>query len=772
MKLQRRRSGLQLLLTLQGLQCRPWYSPLLQRRISHSNRPVFFSGKSTAETSTPENEEIATDKSSSPSTTSPDETSSAAADHKVIGNAQKLFTSSPYSPGSPLFHPRGAHIFNRLVAFLRAQYPQFGFEEVITPTIYKPPLWKKSGHWHAYSDAMFTVHGRSSAKETSCSISANKTASNSAKASEEQDKKSENTRDREDTSDSTGDENDASTYGLKPMNCPGHCLLYASTRRSYRDLPIRYADFSTLHRDEVSGALSGLTRLRRFHQDDGHIFCRPSQVAAEIARTLAFVKLAYKVLGIASYRFVLSTRPKSSPHQGITEEGTEKSRTGVVGESIDKSDETNGSKKAEEPTADDRFIGTSKSWQQAEGQLMEVLRESGKSFTVDSGGAAFYGPKIDIIVQDAAGKEHQTATIQLDMQMPRRFGLTYATTPKIQLVDDAVLKVHDDVGQTNDSRISNERGIYTKDMAEGVSSPKAAIDSAELKHGGNGSGITTTDQEQKEATPILIHRAVLGSVERFMALLLENYNGRYPFWLSPRPAILLSVSQGATTLAYIRKVAALLSGQTATLASTPPSSFSLSSVSSVSASSSSSSPSLATSQHSNIANLDPDPDTAADIFQLSNYKPQTLYNRTRVHINVDVSATTLGRKIKAAKKRGYNHILVVGPKDVDAGTVQVEVGGGQRAAEKIRGVLASVLEEVNLERAREGDASREDWDGEREGYKKGGKGSKEARKERERRQAMATWTKVQWSREIRKGHVEVEAHAARKYFERLVEGYM
>lgn len=208
------------------------------------------------------------------------------ADHRQIGVEQELFITSKYSPGSPLFLPNGAKMFNKLSNFLRTQYAKFGFEEVITPTIYKKSLWEKSGHWENYADDMYAVTGRGASGE------------------------------REGRQ--VGEDEE---YGLKPMNCPGHCLIFASKKRSYRDLPLRYADFSPLHRNEVHGALSGLTRVRRFHQDDGHIFCRPSQIREEISRTLDFIRLTYKTLGLGPYRLALSTRP-ADHFIGTIESGT------------------------------------------------------------------------------------------------------------------------------------------------------------------------------------------------------------------------------------------------------------------------------------------------------------------------------------------------------------------------------------------------------------------------------------------------------------------
>ena len=267
-------------------------------------------------------------------------------DHRKLGVQQELFISSLYSPGSPMFLPNGAKIFNRLVDFLRKQYVRYGFEEVITPTIYKKSLWAKSGHLENYADDMYTVTGNvqhAAAVSESCCGSHPETM----KPEDEEE----------------GD------YGLKPMNCPGHCLIFASKRHSYRDLPIRYADFSPLHRNEISGALSGLTRVRRFHQDDGHIFCRPIQVEEEIKKTLDFVKVVYTVLRFGvGYRLALSTRPK------------------------------------------DHYIGTEEEWGQAESALKRALDASGMEWGVNEGDGAFYGPKIDIILKDSDGKEHQTAT--------------------------------------------------------------------------------------------------------------------------------------------------------------------------------------------------------------------------------------------------------------------------------------------------------------------------------------------------------------------------
>lgn len=351
-----------------------------------------------------------------------------AADHRQLGIEQELFTTSIYSPGSPILLPNGARMFNKLTNYLRGEYQRYGFDEVITPTIYKKSLWEKSGHWENYAEDMYSVIGRGASGDTE-----------GRQVGEDEE------------------------YGLKPMNCPGHCLIFASKQRSYRDLPIRYADFSPLHRNEVSGSLSGLTRVRRFHQDDGHIFCRPSQIRTEISKSLQFVQEVYKVFGLGPYRLALSTRPA------------------------------------------DHFIGSIEEWDNAESALKESLEASKQAWTVNEGDGAFYGPKIDIILKDSDGKEHQTATIQLDFQLPKRFELEYqAPAPDLE-----------------------QKGLTTDD--------------AELL------------AIQGPVTPVLIHRAVLGSVERMMALLIEHYNGKWPFWLHPRQMIILTINNQPEVIEFARE---------------------------------------------------------------------------------------------------------------------------------------------------------------------------------------------------------------------------
>lgn len=408
--------------------------------------------------------------------------------------------------------PNGARIFNRLVDFLRKQYVRYGFQEVITPTIYKKALWAKSGHLDNYADDMFTV--------TSASLKTGVKRADASEGSEEATVEDE--------------------YGLKPMNCPGHCLIFAAQRHSYRDLPIRYADFSPLHRDEISGALTGLTRVRRFHQDDGHIFCRPSQVEDEIKATLDFVRFTYGVLGLGPYRLVLSTRP-----------------------------------------TDGHLIGSEADWDAAEDALRRALDGSGQPWTLNPGDGAFYGPKIDIILQDLNGKEHQTATVQLDFQLPRRFELSYqAPSPELERE-----------GRANE---------------------------AEAEAG-----------EAGPVTPVMIHRAVLGSVERLMALLIEHHNGRWPFWLNPRQAIVLTVNDSDAVVGFAKEVQAVLAGT---------------------------STSTSTSTSSKSGSITSSPTLLAAV-------------------DVDTSARTLPLKVREAKSKGYGAIVVVGPKDVAKGTVAVDLSG-------------------------------------------------------------------------------------------------
>ncbi|KAL6713862.1 threonyl-tRNA synthetase [Lecanora helva] len=428
-------------------------------------------------------------------------------DHRAIGTKQSLFLTHPSSPGAPFFQPAGTRIFQKLIAFLRGQYPYFGFREVLTPMIYKDSLWKQSGHWDNYKDDMFAVVGNS-LQTLEQEISSSKI-------------------DRVQPAGVLNEAEELEKYGLKPMNCPGHCLLFRSQRRSYRDLPIRYAEFSPLHRNEISGALSGLTRVRRFHQDDGHIFCRPSQVAKEIDKSLAFIRMVYETLNLNDYRLVLSTRPATG------------------------------------------YIGTIDEWDRAEHQLKMALDNNfNTEWDIKAGEGAFYGPKIDIILRDGQGKEHQTGTIQLDFQLPKRFDLTYESpSPELE-------------AKGEDWKGTDPGAILGK------------------------------------VVPVMVHRAVLGSLERFMALLLEQHKSQLPFWLSPNQMAILTVSDKEHIVAYARTVKEEILGHR------------------------------------------------------SKRLPRRL-EAANYEIHIDDSAESIARKIVQAKKTRYNIIGVVGNRNVtgaDSGT--------------------------------------------------------------------------------------------------------
>uniref|UniRef100_A0A8C5M4N6 threonine--tRNA ligase n=1 Tax=Leptobrachium leishanense TaxID=445787 RepID=A0A8C5M4N6_9ANUR len=305
-------------------------------------------------------------------------------DHRKIGRDQELFFFHDLSPGSCFFMPRGAHIYNTLIEFIKSEYQYRHFTEVATPNIYNSKLWEASGHWQHYSDNMFSF------------------------------------------------EVEKETFALKPMNCPGHCLMFGHRPRSWRELPLRFADFGVLHRNELSGTLSGLTRVRRFQQDDAHIFCTMEQIEDEMKGCLQFLQSVYDVFGF-TFQLHLSTRPEN-------------------------------------------FLGEIEIWDQAEKQLENSLNDFGQPWKLNPGDGAFYGPKIDITIRDAIGRYHQCATIQLDFQLPIRFNLTY------------VSKEGDD-----------------------------------------------------KKRPVIIHRAILGSVERMIAILCENYGGKWPFWLSPRQVMIVPI---------------------------------------------------------------------------------------------------------------------------------------------------------------------------------------------------------------------------------------
>ncbi|KAK1636000.1 threonyl-tRNA synthetase [Colletotrichum phormii] len=446
-------------------------------------------------------------------------------DHRKLGVQQELFTSSVYSPGSPIFLPNGTRIFNRLVDFLRRQYVHYGFDEVITPNIYKKSLWEVSGHLQNYADDMYTVTSRARAPEEkmSCCGGSHGDQPHEGASGEQAARQAE------------GEDDD---YGLKPMNCPGHCLIFASKNRSYRDLPIRYADFSPLHRNEISGALSGLTRVRRFHQDDGHVFCRPIQIQEEVFKTLDFMKTVYGALGLEQFDFALSTRPA------------------------------------------DHYIGTDAEWARAESQLRDALEQAGLKYTVKEGDGAFYGPKIDVMLHDSHGKSHQAGTIQLDFQLPQRFNLEYqAPAPALE--------------------------------AQGLPLDGANVSAADLETYG-------------PVPPVMIHRAILGSVERLMALLIEEYKGRWPFWLNPRQCVILAINDTEPVMSWASEVKDILTGH----------------------------------------------DRVRDPANPRQPRP------TGFAVEIDASARSLAKKLKEAREKQPGFILVVGKGDVAAKQVTVEATDG------------------------------------------------------------------------------------------------
>ena len=321
-------------------------------------------------------------------------------DHRKLGKELDLWSFHAIAPGSPFFHPKGACVYNALIGFIRRLYERYGYGEVITPQIADVELWKRSGHYENFRENMFF-----------CEI-------------------------------------DEREFGVKPMNCPGHTFVYGSAKRSYRELPLRYADFSKLHRYEKSGVLHGLTRVRTFSQDDAHIFCTPAQVQQEITRVIEMAGVVHRAFGFEDVRVFLSTRPAQR-------------------------------------------MGSDAIWDHAEGALRAALEANDLRFEINPGDGAFCGPKIDFLFRDALRREWQLTTIQLDYALPERFDLTYVSP------------------------------------------------------------------EGKEERPVMIHRALLGSIERFLAILIEHTAGAFPLWLAPVQVKVLTLTErqeeyGAEILAELR----------------------------------------------------------------------------------------------------------------------------------------------------------------------------------------------------------------------------
>ena len=305
-------------------------------------------------------------------------------DHRKIGREQKLFMFHPWAPGATFWLEKGTLLYNLLADYMRGVLIPSGYTEVKAPIVFNKALWETSGHWSHYRQNMFLV------------------------------------------------ESEGEQMGLKAMNCPGHMLIFGSEMRSYRDLPIRYHEQTPLHRNEASGVLSGLTRVRQFSQDDGHCFVMESQIGDEVEQVLRLVKRVYGDFGMTP-EMKLSTRPPE-------------------------------------------YLGSIEQWNHAEAELKRALDAIGEPYTINEGDGAFYGPKIDFDVVDAIGRKWQCATIQLDYQIPERFDLKY-------------------VGADN-----------------------------------------------AEHRPVVIHRAIYGSFERFIALLIEHFAGAWPLWLAPVQAVVLPIS--------------------------------------------------------------------------------------------------------------------------------------------------------------------------------------------------------------------------------------
>jgi threonyl-tRNA synthetase len=306
-------------------------------------------------------------------------------DHRKLGKQLGLFSFHREAPATPFFLPDGARLYNRLVDYIRELYGEYGYEEVITPQVLDVDLWHRSGHYDHYKDNMYFT------------------------------------------------ELDDREFAVKPMNCPTHCLIFTEDIRSYRDLPMRIADFGRLHRFERSGVVHGLTRVRSFCQDDAHIFCAPDQMQSEIRGVIQMIGATQRAFGFNETRVYLSTRPEKS-------------------------------------------IGDDAMWAKAEDALQQALVDEGLAFEVKAGDGAFYGPKIDFCVLDAMKREWQLSTAQLDFSMPERFELAFV------------------------------------------------------------------DSSGSEQRPVMIHRAILGSLERFIGILIEHTGGAFPLWLAPQQVRLVTVT--------------------------------------------------------------------------------------------------------------------------------------------------------------------------------------------------------------------------------------
>ena len=424
-------------------------------------------------------------------------------DHRVIGRQQELFGFHEVSPGSAFWLPHGTRIYNGLIEFVRKQYRKRGFVEVISPNIFNSKLWMVSGHWQHYKDAMF---------RTEC---------------------------------------EHEEYALKPMNCPGHCLLFGLRPRSYKELPIRMAEFGVLHRNELSGALTGLTRVRRFQQDDAHIFCTLDQVESEIVAALDFLSMVYGVFGF-KFHLNLSTRPENALGTkeiwDVAEENLRNALNSYCGIPEQVPDAAREGETFE-------YNGTPACMKRLKASIRKQEKEAGykpsdrSPWELNAGDGAFYGPKIDIQVEDALRRRHQCATIQLDFNLPERFGLKY-TLP----------------GNTGgDAKPAAEAKpvVLTEVPVPDCPCPAKHVDPADAKEEKKDKEATKMmhvdrSLDSNQARPVMIHRAIFGSLERCIAILCEHFGGKWPFWLSPRQVVVIPVSKAAED--YARTVSETIYG--------------------------------------------------------------------------------------------------------------------------------------------------------------------------------------------------------------------
>jgi threonyl-tRNA synthetase len=317
-------------------------------------------------------------------------------DHRKLGKQLDLFHLQDDAPGMVFWHPKGWQLWQQVEQYMRRVYEDHGYQEIRCPQVLDRSLWEKSGHWENYKDHMFTT------------------------ASENRD------------------------YAVKPMNCPGHVQVFNSDLRSYRDLPLRYGEFGQCHRNEPSGALHGIMRVRGFVQDDGHIFCTEDQILEECIAYTALLHEVYRDFGFTDILYKVATRP-------------------------------------------DKRVGSDELWDKAEYAVMESLRRCGVDFTIAAGDGAFYGPKIEYTLRDALGRQWQCGTMQVDFFMPQRLGAEYVA------------------------------------------------------------------EDNARRHPVMLHRAIVGSLERFIGILIENHAGAFPAWLAPVQAVVLSITEGHAS--YARDVA-------------------------------------------------------------------------------------------------------------------------------------------------------------------------------------------------------------------------